>query len=374
MRQLENERDIIELVLEDEWMMKVLHAAGALNLPDWWVCAGFVRSKVWDCLHGYTERFVLPDVDLIYYDPSQTDEAAEKVLEQKLKDLMPDVPWSVKNEARMHLVNDIEPYASAVDAMSKFPETVTALGLSLDEQNGVVLSAPHGIRDLLDLVVRPTPHFKQSPTLMPIYEKRLLQKNWKSRWNQVEAATTHIYMVRHAHSVYKADDELYRPLSPDGEEAARKVADLLADVPISAIISSPYKRALQTVEPLAARKGLAIQAEEDFRERLLADRPQDEFDYAIRKVWEEEDFSWPGGESNLVAQHRGVQALQGVLRRYQGETIAIGTHGNLMALTMKAFNPEYGFAFWQQLSMPDIYKLSFTGLALTHVERIWDIS
>jgi 2,3-bisphosphoglycerate-dependent phosphoglycerate mutase len=272
------------------------------------------------------------------------------------------------------VVNDIEPYASAVDAMSKFPETVTALGLTLDEQNGVVLSAPHGIEDLLGFVVRPTPHFKQSPALMPIYEKRLLQKNWKSRWNKVEAALTQVYMVRHAHSVYKADDELYRPLSPQGEETARTVGDLLADERISAIISSPYKRALQTVEPLAARKGLAIQVEEDFRERLLADQPQDDFDYAIRKVWEEEAFSWPGGESNLAAQHRGVQALQSVLRRYQGDTIAIGTHGNLMALMIKAFKPEYGFAFWQQLSMPDIYKLSFTGLALTHIERVWNRS
>ncbi|WP_435166627.1 nucleotidyltransferase family protein [Paenibacillus glycanilyticus] len=374
MRQLENEQDIIDLVLEDEWMMKVLHTAGSLNLPDWWVCAGFVRSKVWDYLHGYTEQFALPDVDLIYYDPSQTDEAEEKALEQKLRDVMPDVPWSVKNEARMHLVNDIEPYSSAVDAMSKFPETVTALGLTLDGQNGVVLSAPHGIRDLLGFVVRPTPHFKQSPALMAIYEKRLLQKNWKSRWNKAEAALTQVYMVRHAHSVYKADEELYRPLSPQGEEAARKVADLLADEQISAIISSPYKRALQTVEPLALRRGLTIQVEEDFRERLLADRPQDDFHYAIRKVWEEEAFSWPGGESNLVAQHRGVQALQSVLRRYQGDTIAIGTHGNLMALMIKAFKPEYGFAFWQQLSMPDIHKLSFNGLAFTHIERVWDVT
>jgi hypothetical protein len=27
-----------------------------INLPDWWVCAGFVRSKIWDTLQGFKER------------------------------------------------------------------------------------------------------------------------------------------------------------------------------------------------------------------------------------------------------------------------------------------------------------------------------
>lgn len=187
MRKLENEQDIIRLVMEDEWMMEVLHTAKSLNLPDWWVCAGFVRSKVWDYLHGYADRFSLPDVDVIYHDLAAPDEALEKELEQKLSGLMPGIPWSVKNQARMHLVNhdDILPYASSTDAMSKFPETVTALGLTLDEENGVLLSAPCGVGDLLSFVVRPTPHFKQSPALMQIYEKRLAKKNWKSRWHKV---------------------------------------------------------------------------------------------------------------------------------------------------------------------------------------------
>jgi Uncharacterized protein conserved in bacteria len=92
LRQLKNEQDIIRLVMEDEWMMTVLHTAKSLNLPDWWICAGFVRSKVWDYLHDYTERFSLPDVDVIYYDASAPDEALEKGLEQRLRAIMADVP------------------------------------------------------------------------------------------------------------------------------------------------------------------------------------------------------------------------------------------------------------------------------------------
>lgn len=183
---IENEQDIIQLVKDDAWMMDILQNAKALHLPDWWVCAGFVRSKIWDTLHGFTERTPLPDVDVIYFDKSNLGERAEKQLEQKLKGMNPGIPWSVKNEARMHIVNNIPPYTSSVDAISKFPETATALGLALDERNDVVLAAPCGIEDVLNLLVKPTPYFAETKERAEIYEERIAKKNWKSIWTKIE--------------------------------------------------------------------------------------------------------------------------------------------------------------------------------------------
>ena len=51
-----NKDEIISLIKEDQWMMEILTSAKALNLPDWWICAGFVRSKIWDVLHDFSER------------------------------------------------------------------------------------------------------------------------------------------------------------------------------------------------------------------------------------------------------------------------------------------------------------------------------
>jgi len=184
---LESEQDIIQLVKNDEWMMEILHHAKSLHLPDWWVCAGFVRSKIWDTLHEYTERTPMPDVDVIYFDDSNLDEKVEKQLEQKLKSLSSLVPWSVKNEARMHVVNNIPPYSSSTDAISKFPETATALGLTLDEQNNVVLTAPCGIEDVLNLMIKPTPFFEETKERAKIYEERIAKKNWISVWGKVRA-------------------------------------------------------------------------------------------------------------------------------------------------------------------------------------------
>lgn len=79
-------------------------------------------------LHGFKERTPISDIDVIYYDDGNTDELEEKKLEMRLRNILPDIPWSVKNEARMHVVNGIPPYSSSIDAISKFPETATSLG------------------------------------------------------------------------------------------------------------------------------------------------------------------------------------------------------------------------------------------------------
>ncbi len=125
---IQTEQDIVRLIENDEWMINVLQLAKSLELPDWWICAGFVRSKIWDTLHNYEIRTTIPDVDVIYFDPFRKDEIYEQLLEKKLINLDASIAWSVKNQARMHVVNNMPPYSSSVDAISKFPETATSLG------------------------------------------------------------------------------------------------------------------------------------------------------------------------------------------------------------------------------------------------------
>ncbi|HSJ39261.1 MAG TPA: nucleotidyltransferase family protein [Planococcus sp. (in: firmicutes)] len=182
---MKTEEEMLSAIREDEWMLDVLRAAKTLNLPDWWVCAGFVRSKVWDALHNYAERTPLGDIDVIYYDESNLDEELEKDYERELGRLMPELLWSVKNQARMHEVNDLPPYLSSVDAISRFPETATALGMKLDASGQLELTAPHGLVDLLELKVRPTPAFERDERLMKTYRQRLVSKQWTRKWPKV---------------------------------------------------------------------------------------------------------------------------------------------------------------------------------------------
>lgn len=179
-----SEKQILSLIKDDKWMMDVLRTAQRLELPDWWICAGFVRSKIWDTLHGYDRRTPLADIDVIYFDPHCLDEREEKRLEQQLIAWKPGIPWSVKNQARMHKINNLPPYKSAIDGIAHFPETVTALGVKL-ETNGLILAAPHGISDVLQMHVRPVPLFEASEELQDVYKKRMKSKDWKANWPMV---------------------------------------------------------------------------------------------------------------------------------------------------------------------------------------------
>ncbi len=178
---------------------------------------------------------------------------------------------------------------------------------------------------------------------------------------------TNIYLVRHAHSTY-TPDELGRPLSEKGKKDAKRVTELLKNRHIDVVISSPYRRAIETVEGIA----LPIIEMEDFKERRLAKQPVDDFEAAIYKVWHDEDFAFDGGESNKEAQERGIRALKKVLTEYSGKNIVIGTHGNIMVLIMNYYDSIYHYEFWKRLSMPDIYQLTFNEKQqLIKVIRLW---
>ncbi|MBJ7988057.1 histidine phosphatase family protein, partial [Bacillus cereus] len=87
---------------------------------------------------------------------------------------------------------------------------------------------------------------------------------------------TTIYFVRHAHSTY-TKEERERPLSEKGWLDAQNITSLLKDEKIDVVISSPYERAIQTVEGIANANKLSIQLEEDLRERLLSKEPVQDF-------------------------------------------------------------------------------------------------
>ncbi|MFK4423190.1 MULTISPECIES: histidine phosphatase family protein [Bacillus] len=180
---------------------------------------------------------------------------------------------------------------------------------------------------------------------------------------------TTVYFVRHAHSTY-TKEERERPLSEEGEIDAGNVTSLLKDKNIDVVISSPYKRAIQTVQGIANKYNLSIQLEEDLRERLLSKEPVTDFNDAIQKVWEDWTFAYEDGESNDVAQRRAVICMQSILKKYKGKNIVIGTHGNIMVLLMNYFDSKYGFQFWKTLHMPDVYKLTFDNNRFISAERV----
>ena len=56
----EFERQLRRIVRTDTWFSEILEAVAAIALPDWAVGGGVLRSLVWDRLHGYSQRTLVP--------------------------------------------------------------------------------------------------------------------------------------------------------------------------------------------------------------------------------------------------------------------------------------------------------------------------
>jgi 2,3-bisphosphoglycerate-dependent phosphoglycerate mutase len=186
---------------------------------------------------------------------------------------------------------------------------------------------------------------------------------------------TYIYFVRHAISPFVFGNEEARGLSEEGKQAAFKVAELLMDENINVITSSTYTRAIETVKLLADQLNKPIIVFEELRERpikgLNYELTEQELLAGIEQSFEDIDYCLEGGETTREAQNRAIPILEKLLTEYEGQKIVIGTHGNIMTIILKYYDNNYGYAFWQQTSKPDIYRLAFEDQKLNAVERIW---
>ena len=174
------------------------------------------------------------------------------------------------------------------------------------------------------------------------------------------------YFIRHAHSNY-TPDEINRPLSDKGQESLAKL-EFLADKPITAIYSSPYRRAIQTVEPLAQSLKLAIQTDKRLIERKLSSQAiaDQDFEEALMQLWSRPTLLLAGGESNQQAQQRALTFLHELESKHQNEEIILSSHGNLICILLSAFDLSIDYNFWHNLSMPDVLVLDKDAI-ITHL-------
>jgi len=158
--------------------MADLRLVRSLELPQCYIAAGYIRNYVWDRLHGFQYRASHSDIDVVYYDASDCSETRDLELEQKLIQITGCTKWSVKNQARMHVRNGTAPYSSTEDALSRWPETATAVGARLNELDEAVICAPYGLDYLFRMIVRQSPMFGDRD----YYLGRVSQKKWLEMW------------------------------------------------------------------------------------------------------------------------------------------------------------------------------------------------
>jgi broad specificity phosphatase PhoE len=176
---------------------------------------------------------------------------------------------------------------------------------------------------------------------------------------------TTIYVVRHGESegnvgLYEKEaHELGSPLTQNGKNQARMLADNLKHIEFSAIFSSDLLRAKQTAEIIALNKKLEVETSNLIRERNFwhyAKKINEKTEETIREEikidllklneLEKRNYKYT---KDMESSDEGAIRLLNFIREcaiaYEGKTILIVAHGNIM----RSLLTHLGYAIFDEL-------------------------
>jgi hypothetical protein len=147
-------------------LMHVLRTVRDLDLPDWMIFSGAIYQRVLNHLTGRDPDYGIKDYDLGYFDPSDISYEAEDVVIRRvaqafappLREML-----EVRNQARVHLWFEAkfgEPYAplaDTADALTRFVSPLFSVGVRLEADDSLRITAPFGLEELFALRLAPNP-------------------------------------------------------------------------------------------------------------------------------------------------------------------------------------------------------------------------
>jgi 2,3-bisphosphoglycerate-dependent phosphoglycerate mutase len=140
---------------------------------------------------------------------------------------------------------------------------------------------------------------------------------------------------------------------------------------IHAVLSSPYRRAVDTVRPFAEARGMEIERIEAFRERRVDSVWIDDFNAFARRQWADFSYKLADGECLREVQVRNIAGVMRVLREYEGKRVVIGGHGTSISTVLNHFDPTFGYEGFESIRrlMPWIVRLDFDGETFLGMEK-----
>ena len=182
---------------------------------------------------------------------------------------------------------------------------------------------------------------------------------------------TIVYFVRHAEPNYNNHDDMSRELSDKGLIDRRLVTEFLTDKRIDVVISSPYKRAMDTVKEFADEANMDIVVVNDFRERKIDSCWIEDFNSFCRQQWKDFDYKLTDGECLREVQRRNVNALKQVLKDYKDKAIVIGSHGTALSTIINYYDKSFGYSEYEKIKgmMPWVVKFVFEDMDCIDIQQ-----
>jgi broad specificity phosphatase PhoE len=171
----------------------------------------------------------------------------------------------------------------------------------------------------------------------------------------MKSSSTRVFMVRHGATILSAEDRFAGatdvPLSDEGREQTRRLAERLSRERIAAVYASPLGRTIETAQILAAPHKLDVQAREGLREishgrwEQMTRREVEEKFPEEAAEWEKDPYTFAplGGESGLAVTARALPALIELVRKHAGQNILVVSHKGTIRLLLSSllgFDPR----------------------------------
>lgn len=181
-----------------------------------------------------------------------------------------------------------------------------------------------------------------------------------------------LYYIRHCEPNYNNHVDALRELTPKGQADTGLVTAYLRDKGIDMVLSSPFKRAVDTVGPFAKGAGLAVATMDGLRERRVDSGWIEDFEGFTRRQWADFSYKLSDGESLGEVQERMAACLDGILEKYGGRRIAVGPHGTALSVLVHSLRPSFGYEDFARIrrQMPWGVHFSFAGRQCLRVEEV----
>jgi len=160
-----------------------------------------------------------------------------------------------------------------------------------------------------------------------------------------------IYMIRHCEA---SGQEANAPLTENGHRQAKGLVSFFEPLPIDRILSSPFRRAIESINAVAVQAGCSIEIHDDLHERALSSQSLTDWQGELRRTFIEFDYACPGGETSAEATWR-IQDVMNDVWSHSAETTILVTHGNLLTLYLHSLDSSFGFEQGQHLRNPDVF-------------------
>jgi 2,3-bisphosphoglycerate-dependent phosphoglycerate mutase len=170
---------------------------------------------------------------------------------------------------------------------------------------------------------------------------------------------TTLYLVRHAQSVpLMQQPEPEWRLSSIGTAQADGLVPVLTALGITRIYTSPYQRCRDTLAPFATARGLELQVHDGLRERRIAGQWVTDLRDVWQRSWADFSYTLDGGECSWTCRARIAAAVDEIVARHPGETIALGSHGAAIALFLHFVDATFGIRDASAIRTPELVKVT----------------